>query len=103
MMRVNKNDKVVVISGKDKGKSGDVIAILPKKGKVIVKGVNIVTRHVKARKQGDVPGIKKDESCIKLSKVMPVCGSCKKPCRIGTTKLKDGKNARICGKCKEIM
>ena len=103
MMRVRKNDKVVVISGKDKGKQGDVIAILPKKGKIMVKGVNVVTRHVKARRQGETPGIKHEESYIKLCKVMPVCGSCKKPCRPGATTLKDGKNARVCGKCKEIM
>lgn len=103
MMRIIKTDKVVVVSGKDKGKTGDIIAISPKKGKVIIKGVNVVTRHVKARKQGDTPGIKHEESYIKLTKVMPICGSCKQPCRVSMTTLKDGKNARVCGKCKEIM
>ena len=62
--RIKKNDTVVVLSGKDKGKTGSVIEILPKKGKVMVKGVAVVTRHVKARKQGEVPGIKKEETYI---------------------------------------
>lgn len=103
MMRIKKNDKVMVVSGKDKGKTSDVIAILPKKGKIMIKDVAVVTRHAKARKQGDIAGIKKEESFIALSKVMPICPSCKKPCRVGTVMLKDGKRARVCGKCKEVM
>ena len=103
MMRVKKNDKVMVVSGKDKGKTSSVIAILPKKGKILVKDVAVVTRHVKARKQGDTAGIRKEESYICLSKVMPICPSCKKPCRIGVIELKDGKKARVCGQCKEVM
>lgn len=103
MMRIKKNDKVKVISGKDKGKTADVIAILPKKGKIMVKDVAVATRHVKARKQGETSGIKKEETYISLSKVMPVCPSCKKSCRVGAIDLKDGKKARICGKCKEVM
>ena len=58
--RIKKNDTVVVLSGKDKDKNGTVIEVLPKKGKVLVKGIALKTRHVKARKQGDVPGIKKE-------------------------------------------
>ncbi len=103
MMRVKKNDKVLVISGKDKGKRSDVIAILPDSGKIKVKDVAVMTKHVKARKQGDVAGIRKEESYICLSKVMPICPSCKAPCRVGAVLLKDGKRARICGRCKEIM
>lgn len=103
MMRVKKNDKVMIISGKDKGKVSDVIAILPKHGKILIKDVAIVTRHVKARKQGDVAGIRKEESYIPLSKVMPICSSCKKPSRTGVIEMKDGKRARTCGKCNEIM
>ncbi|MFS8507267.1 MAG: hypothetical protein LVQ75_04145 [Candidatus Babeliales bacterium] len=59
MMRVKKNDKVLVISGKDKGKTSSVIAISPKTGKIMVKDVAVTIRHVKARKQGDIPGIKR--------------------------------------------
>ncbi|NBP00544.1 MAG: 50S ribosomal protein L24 [Proteobacteria bacterium] len=103
MMRVKKNDKVLVISGKDKGKTSSVIAISPKTGKIMVKDVAVTIRHVKARKQGDIPGIKREESYICLSKVMPICPSCKKPCRVGALELKDGKKARVCGQCKEVM
>ncbi|MEX0849508.1 MAG: 50S ribosomal protein L24 [Candidatus Dependentiae bacterium] len=70
--RIKKGDSVYVLTGKDKGKTGSVIAILPKKGKVMVKDVAVVTRHVKARKQGDIPGIKKEERYIDISNVMPV-------------------------------
>lgn len=103
MMRVKKNDKVVVISGKDKGKVSDVIAILPKAGKIKVKDVAVQTLHMKARKQGDTARISKEEAYIPLSKVMPVCSSCNKPCRVGAVELKDGKKARVCRKCNEVM
>jgi large subunit ribosomal protein L24 len=101
--RVKKNDKVVVLSGKDKGKEGTVIAILPKIGKVMVKGVGIITKHLKARKQGGFAGIKKEESFINVSKVMPVCGACKKPCRVASKELEQGKKIRICNRCEETF
>lgn len=101
--RIKKNDTVVVLTGKDKGKTGSVIEILPKKGKVVVKGVAVITRHVKARKQGDVPGIKKEESYIDEAKVMPVCTACQKPCRVNSKLLENNKRARVCGRCKEIF
>jgi len=101
MERIKKNDKIKVIAGKDKGKEGSVIAILPKKGKIMVKGIAVSIKHSKARKQGDVPGIKKEESYIDASKAMPICSHCKQPCRVGVVQLKDGKSARACNKCKE--
>jgi len=70
--RIKKGDMVYVLTGKDRGKKGSVIAILPKKGKVMVKDVALVTRHVKARKQGETSGIKKEERFIDISNVMPV-------------------------------
>ena len=102
-VRVKKNDSVLVVAGKDRGKQGTVIEVLPKKGKVMVKGVAIVTRHAKARKQGEVAGIKKKETAIDVSNVMPICGSCKKPCRIGSKKLENGRSARTCVRCKEVF
>ncbi len=102
-MRVKKNDMVSVVSGKDKGKQGPVIAILPKKGKVMVQGVGIITKHHKARKAGDTGGIKKEESFINIVKVMPICIACKKACRVNTKKLEKGKNVRVCNRCKEIF
>lgn len=103
MVRIKKNDTVVVLSGRDEGEQGTVIEVLPKEGKVMVKGLAMITRHVKARKQGDVAGIKKQESYLKTSQVMPVCPSCKKPCRINAKVLDDGKKSRMCNRCKEIM
>jgi large subunit ribosomal protein L24 len=101
--RIKKNDLVRVISGKDKNKEGSVIRVLPKKGKVLVKDVAVVTRHVKPRKAGEQGGIRKEESYIRLSKVMPVCSACKKAARINTKLLEGGKRARMCNRCKEIF
>lgn len=67
---IKKGDSVYVLTGKDRGKKGVVIAILPKKGKVMVKDVAIVTRHVKAKKQGEISGIKREEQYIDISNVM---------------------------------
>jgi len=103
MARVKKNDTVLVVAGKDKNKKGKVADVLPKKGKVLVQGVNVVTRHVKARKRGDVAGIRQEERPFSISNVMPICPSCKKPCRVGAKFLEDGKKVRVCAKCKEIM
>jgi len=103
MMRIKKHDKVVVISGKDKGKEGEVIALLLKKEKVKVQGVGIVTRHVKARQKGEVSAIKKEETFIYLSKVMPICPACKKASRVGSKQLENGTRVRVCGHCKEVM
>ena len=101
--RVKKNDKVEVLAGKDKGKTGTVIDILPKHNKVMVKDVAVVTRHAKARKQGESSSIKKEEGFIDLSKVMPVCSSCKTACRVNTKVLENGKRTRVCNNCKEIF
>lgn len=101
--RVKKNDIVQVISGKNKGKEGAVIAILPKKGKVVVKGVAVATHHIKPRRTGDSGGIRKEESFIDMSHVMPVCSSCKKPSRVNVKCLDTGKSVRVCNRCKEIF
>jgi large subunit ribosomal protein L24 len=101
--RIKKNDKVVVLSGKDKQKQGAVIEILPKIGKIKVKDVAVVTRHCKARKAGEIGGIKKEESFIDMAKVMPICVSCKKACRVQTKILENGKRARSCGRCEAIF
>lgn len=101
--RVKKNDSVMVISGKDKGKTGVVLDILPKKNKVLVKGVGVVTKHYKARKQGDVSTIKQIETYIPLSKVMPICPVTKKPVRVGSERTEQGKSVRISGRSKKAF
>ena len=98
-MNVKKNDTVVVLSGKDKGKQGKVLSVDPKGGKVIVEKVNVVSRHQKARKQGEEGGIIKKEAPIYACKVMRVCPKCKKPTRPASKLGKDGKRVRVCKKC----
>lgn len=103
MFRIKKNDKIVIISGKDKDKTGKVIEILPKKDRVIVNGLGLVTKHAKARKQGEAGGIKQRESSIHISKVMPVCTSCDKPARVNVKSVENGARVRICNKCEEAF
>lgn len=97
-VHVKKNDVVVVISGDDKGKKGKVLEVSPKEGKVIVEGVNIVSRHVKPRKQGDQGGIVKVEGAMYADKVQLFCSKCGKGVR-AKMKLVDGKKIRVCAKC----
>jgi large subunit ribosomal protein L24 len=101
--RIKKNDLVQVLSGKDKGKQGVVTTVLPQESKVLVQNVGIVTKHVKARKAGDIAGIRKEETFIDMAKVMPVCSSCKKPSRINSRLLDTGKRVRACNRCEEIF
>ena len=97
-MSIKKDDLVVVLSGKDKGKQGKILSVLPKESKVIVEGVNVATRHTKPRKQGEQGGIVKREAPIYACKVQKVCPKCNKPTRIGH-KVEGGKKVRICKKC----
>jgi len=103
MARIKKNDTVVVLSGKDKGKQGSVLVVAPKKKRVMVKGIAIRIKHAKARRQGESSEIKKEEGWLPLAKVMPVCGACKKPCRVQAKILEGGKKVRVCSRCKEIV
>ena len=97
-MIIKKDDKVIVLSGKDKGKEGKVLKADPKNGKVIVEGINVASKHQKPRKQGEQGGIIKVETPIYACKVMVVCPKCGKPTRVAH-KLVDGKNVRVCKKC----
>ena len=97
-MNIRKDDKVVVISGKDKGKEGKVLVANPKAGKLVVSGVNVATKHQKPRKQGEEGGIIKVETPIYACKVMVVCPKCGKPTRVAH-KLDAGKSVRVCKKC----
>ncbi|MGB8367251.1 MAG: 50S ribosomal protein L24 [Candidatus Babeliales bacterium] len=101
--RVKKNDTIVVLTGRDKGKQGEVVEISRKKNKVLVKGVALVTRHIKARRAGEAAGIKKEEGFVNLSNVMPVCTECKKPSRVNTKMTDEKKRVRICNRCKKIF
>ena len=98
-MSIRKDDMVVVLSGKDKGKQGKVLEVMPKEGKVIVEKINMVSRHTKPRKQGDQGGILKKEAPIYACKVQRVCPKCGKPTRAAHKVQADGKKVRICKKC----
>ena len=97
-MNIKKGDTVVVLSGKDKGKQGKVLGTVPSEAKVVVEGINMVTCHVKPRRQGEEGGIVKREAAIYASKVQVVCPKCGKGTRVAH-KIEDGKKTRICKKC----
>ncbi len=97
-MNIKKDDKVVVLSGKDKGKQGKILTADPKAEKVIVEGVNVATKHQKPRKQGEEGGIIKVETPIYASKVQLVCPKCGKATRVAH-KIEGDKKVRVCKKC----
>ena len=97
-MTIKKGDTVVVIAGKEKGKSGKVTEVSRENNRVLVDGVNIVTKHQKARKQDEKSQIVKKNAPIEASNVMVVCPACGKATRVGHNKV-DGKNVRVCKKC----
>lgn len=102
-VHVRKKDTVMVISGKDKGKIGEVLEVIPKSGKVLVKGVNVVTKHQKPSKQNMQGGIAHMEAPINSSKVMLYCDKCKSVTRIAHKLLDDGTKVRVCKKCGETF
>ena len=91
-VHVKTGDTVVILSGKDKGKKGKVLEVSPKEGKVIVEGLNIATKHVKPRRQGEQGGIVEADA----SKVQAVCPKCGKPTRAAHKFLEDGTKVRVC-------
>ncbi len=101
-MHVRKGDKVVVLSGKDKGKKGKVISAIPSEGKVVVEGVNVIKKHARASKHVQA-GIHDQEAPLNSAKVMVVCPNCQKATRIAKSVMKDGKRARVCKKCGESL
>ncbi|MBG0777211.1 MAG: 50S ribosomal protein L24 [Desulfovibrionaceae bacterium] len=102
--KIHKDDKVMITTGKDKGKIGKVLRILSKKGRVLVEKVNMVKRHTKGNPYAQQPGgIIEKEAPVHLSNVMIVCDACAKPTRVGYRTTEDGKKVRFCKKCNEII
>ena len=99
-LHVKTGDTVILLTGdkKDRKKTGKVLEVSPKEGKVIVEGINKVKKHVKPKKAGDPSGIIETEGAIYACKVMPVCPKCGKATRVGHS-VKDGKTVRVCRKC----
>ena len=102
-MKIKKNDNVLIIAGKDKGKKGKVRKALPTKESVIVESLNLIKRHSKTKGQTRQAGIIELEGLINVSNVMVICNKCNKPARIGSRVLDDGKKARFCHNCSEII
>lgn len=101
--RIKKGDLVRVVAGKEKGKEGKVLQVLPEKQKVVVEKLNILKKHTRPSQKNPKGGIIDREGQIHLSNVMIVCGNCNKPVRIGSKSLADGKKMRACKACGEVL
>ena len=102
-VHVKKGDTVVVTSGKDKGKRGKVVTVLPDKGRVVVEGVNVVKKHTRPTAKTMQGGIIDQEAPIDASNVMLVCPKCGRPTRTGHRRLDDGGTTRVCQECGEVI
>ena len=102
-MNIKKDDNILVIAGKDKGKKGKVRFAYPRENKVLVEGVNFIKKHSKAKGQAKQAGIIDLEAKMDAAKVMYVCSKCNKPARIGTKILEDGRKTRFCRACGEVI
>jgi large subunit ribosomal protein L24 len=99
--RIKRDDLVLVIAGKDRGKQGQVRQVLPRENRVMVQGVNMIKRHMRPRAMGTQAGIIEKEAPIHVSNVMLICKSCGKPTRVAVRVRPDGVKARICRRCGE--
>lgn len=102
-MQIRKNDSVMVIAGKERGKTGKVLRVLRERDAVIIERLNIVKRHTKPRGPQQAGGIVEKEAAIHASNIMIMCEKCNAPARIGHKTLADGKKIRICRNCSEAL
>ncbi len=102
-MKIRKDDTVLVIAGKDRGKKGKVRFAYPRKQQIIIEGINFIKKHSKARGAARQAGIIDLEAPLHISNVMLLCNKCNKPGRIGFRKLEDGRRVRICLNCREVI
>ena len=102
-MNIRKNDTVLVVTGKDRGKKGKVRFAYPKDERVLVEGINFIKRHTRARKQVRQAGIIEREAPIHVTNVMLLCNRCGHPTRAGFHFLEDGRKVRICHSCHEVI
>ena len=101
---VRKNDNVIVVTGRDKGKRGRVLRVIPAKTRIIVEGVNFIKRHTRANPQRNIKGgIVEREAPVHASNVQILCPECAKPTRVGHKRLDDGTRVRICRKCEGVI
>ena len=102
-MEIRKNDSVMVIAGRERGKTGKVLRVLPEKDRVIVERVNLVKRHSKPKGPQQPGGIVEKEAAIHASNIMIMCDKCIAPVRVGQKLLADGNKIRICRRCSEAL
>jgi large subunit ribosomal protein L24 len=102
-MKIKKDDTVLVITGKDKGKKGKVRFAYPGDNRIMVEGINMVKKHAKAKQQVKQAGIIEREAPISVASVMLLCAKCNKPARVGYKTLQDGRKARVCRACGEVV
>lgn len=102
-MKIRRNDTVLVIAGKDKGRKGKVRRASPKEGRIVVEGINMIKQHLKARAPARQAGIVEREAPLAVSKTMLVCNKCNRAARVGFRFLEDGKKVRYCHRCGETI
>jgi len=102
-VQIRKNDSVMVISGKERGKTGKVLRVNPKEDAVIIERINVVKRHTKPRGPQQAGGIVEKEASIPASNIMIMCDKCNAPVRIGHKVLADGNKIRVCRRCAEAL
>ena len=101
---LKKNDNVVVISGRDRGKRGRVLRVIPDKARVVVEGVNFIKRHTRPNPQRNIKGgIVEREAALAAANVQLVCPECSRPTRVGRRQLDDGRRVRVCRKCNGVV
>lgn len=100
-IRIKKDDKVKILTGKDKGKIGKVLKVVKKTNRVVVENINVVKVHQRPSQANPQGGIVDKNMPIHISNLMIMCNSCVKPTRIGMKQLEDGKRVRICKKCNQ--
>ncbi|MBE3574795.1 MAG: 50S ribosomal protein L24 [Firmicutes bacterium] len=101
-MHVKKNDTVKILSGKDRGKTGKVLQVLPAERRVVVEGINIIRRHTRPSRENPQGGVVERPAPLAASKVMVICPSCNEPTRVGWSRGEEGA-ARVCAKCGKTM
>lgn len=101
--KIRKNDTVMVIAGRDRGKTGKVLRVLPVRGRVIVERLNMVKRHTKPRGAASPGGIVEKEAPLDISNIMVLCDRCNAPVRIGFKLAADGSRSRICRRCGDVL
>jgi large subunit ribosomal protein L24 len=102
-VQIRKNDSVMVISGKERGKTGKVLRVLSKKDAILIERVNMVKRHSRPRGPAQPGGIVEKEAAIRLANIMLMCDKCNAPVRVGRRILTDGKKVRVCRRCGESL